>query len=150
MLYRGVVVPGDRLGRKLGYPTANLKISPDVLPKDGVYAGEVRGEKLSRVYIGAVSVGNKPTVAGEKRVFEVYIPGFKGNLYGSELQVSLIKKIRGQKKFASIEELKRQIAEDVRKILSLKKEDRARDRQTPDRRKTSRLLGLKKSRPKKA
>ena len=149
MLYRGVVVPGDKLGRKLGYPTANLKISPTILPKDGVYAGEVFGDKLG-VCLGAVSVGRRPTVAGNKRVFEVYIPGFKGNLYGTKLQVSLVKKIRGQKKFASIEDLKRQIAEDVRKILSLKKEDRARDRQTPDRKKTSRLSGLKKSRPKKA
>ena len=149
MLYSGVVVSGDKLGRKLGYPTANLKISPAVLPKDGVYAGEVFGDNLG-VRLGAVSVGRRPTVAGNKRVFEVYIPGFKGNLYGAKLQVSLIKKIRDQKKFDSIEELKRQIAEDVRKILSLKKEERARDRRTPDRRRTSRSLGLKKSRPKKA
>ncbi len=148
MLYCGRVVAGDKLGRKLGYPTANLEIDPSVFPKDGVYAARVYGDKVC-IRLGAVSVGTRPTVAGSQRLFEVYIPEFKGNLYGTELKVSLIKKIRNQKKFASIEELKRQIKEDVREVLKFKTIDPVKDRRIPDRKRTSRLLGSRKPQPKK-
>ncbi len=144
MLYCGRVVSGDKIGRKLGYPTANLEIDPAVFPKDGVYAGKVDSVKLG-VRLAAVSVGTRPTVNGSRRVFEVHIPGFKGNLYGTKLKVSLLKKIRGQKKFASLQDLKNQIAQDVLKIRDL-----AEDRQIPDRKKTSPLLGSRRVRPRKA
>ncbi len=149
MLYCGRVVSGYQLGRKLGYPTANLKIDPAIFPKDGVYAGKVDGSKLG-VRLAAVSVGTRPTVDGKRRVFEIYIPGFKGNLYGTKLKVSLLKKIRGQKKFSSLQGLKRQIAQDVRNVLEFKIKGLAKDRQTPDRKKTSRLLGSRKVQSKKA
>jgi len=113
----GKVVEGDRRGREIGFPTVNLSLSdPDkLLPRNGVYlAGtEVNG----RTYMVLMNVGVRPTVssAGVKTV-EAHILGYNGNLYGSVLKFSLLRFIREEKKFLSVEELKVQLEKDKKTV----------------------------------
>jgi len=110
--FRGVVVKGERLGRKLGFPTANVEVEggADRLPR-GVHKVMVEGR------VGVCNVGVRPTVGGARLVVEVHIPGFTGDLYGKTLEVEILGKIRDEKKFASLDELKAQIAVDVAAAL---------------------------------
>lgn len=116
---RGTVVSGDKLGRVLGYPTANLELPKNKLvPKDGVYAAvaEVGGQKRTV----AVSIGTRPTVAdGLDRVVEALILDFTGDLYGAVLELSLIDLVREQAKFPTLEALKEQMVIDVTKVRDL-------------------------------
>ena len=109
----GVVEQGDHRGHKLGYPTANLNPHNEVLPPNGVYAVRVlvKNEKLG----GVVNIGVRPTFAeGEhKRVLEAHIFDFDRDLYGQEVEVVFLKKLREEKKFDSVDALKQQIAADV-------------------------------------
>ncbi len=109
----GRVLVGDRLGRQLGFPTANLEADKLVLPPNGVYAGCTRvQEKLFRAVI---NIGVRPTVATgqpELRV-EAHLLDFRGDLYGQEVELELGKKLRGEQKFASVQELTAQIERDV-------------------------------------
>ena len=117
--YVSKVVHGDRRGRKLGFPTANLEISDGrlMLP-NGVYAVRVKiGEKI---FGGVANIGNNPTFKIAKRRLEIFIDEFNKNIYGEEIFVSFVDKIREEKTFSSVEELKKQIREDLknaRKIL---------------------------------
>ncbi len=110
----GVVVDGNKKGRTIGFPTANLKIEDEtkLLPGNGVYA--VRVKHNEKVYNGMLNVGFKPTVASNKEIsIEVNIFDFEGeDLYGQNLKIEMIDWIRDEKKFASIEELKQQLGED--------------------------------------
>lgn len=110
----GEVVPGKRLGRQLGFPTAN--ISPNyraLLPKKGVYAVEVSMPDGS-FRRGVANIGTQPSVAqGAPMRLEVHIPGFDGDLYGERLTVKFVKQIRDEKRFDTLEELKAQIREDI-------------------------------------
>mgnify|MGYP001568283087 CR=1 FL=1 len=104
----GVVVRGQGLGAKLGFPTANLAFSGQP-PQRGVWAVEVKG-----LGPAVCNVGVRPTVAGEARLqVEVHILNFDGDLYGKTLKLVFLKRLRGEKKFASLEALKEQIARDV-------------------------------------
>lgn len=110
----GRVVRGDRRGVELGFPTANIDTDREqALPADGVYT--------SRVFINAqdypamTNIGLHPTFGGDQRLVEVYIMDYKGDLYGRELTVDIIERLRGELKFDSPEELKAQIAEDVKR-----------------------------------
>jgi len=110
----GRVVRGDKRGAELGFPTANLDTEREqALPADGVYT--------SRTYIddqahpAMTNIGLHPTFGGGKRLVEVYIMDYKGDLYGRELAVDIIERLRGEKKFDSPEELRAQIAEDVKR-----------------------------------
>lgn len=109
---RGRVVRGDGMGRKLGFPTANLKIPISSRPPRGVWkvlaAGTTLGER-----VGACNVGVRPTVGGSRRVVEVHVPGFRGNLYGRTLTLRFIAKIRSERRFPSLGALKAQIRKDV-------------------------------------
>jgi hypothetical protein len=117
----GVVVRGDGRGRDLGYPTANLKIETGDLPENGVYAVEAEAEGLPRAK-AACNVGSRPTVAGTPGVHvEVHIPGFSGELYGRRMSVRFVRRIRAERKFASLDELKAQIARDVASLRPLDK-----------------------------
>jgi riboflavin kinase/FMN adenylyltransferase len=114
----GVVVHGDGRGRTIGVPTANLEEVPELLPGNGVYAVEVdaldalTGE--SRPLGGGVTnVGTRPTVGGTARRVETHVFAFAGDLYGSRMRVHLVARIRDEKKFAGIDELKAQIARDM-------------------------------------
>lgn len=112
----GVVVAGERLGRRLGYPTANLGLACDqVVPADGVYAGRCRtpfGE-----FAAAVSIGTRPTVGGGRRAIEAHLLDYPGReLYGSAVELDVLSRIRGQETFDGVEALKRQMALDVQKV----------------------------------
>lgn len=107
----GKIVHGKKLGRKIGFPTANLEIDKDlVLPKIGVYYTniEVEGE----IYRGITSVGNNPTVNGDTITVETYILNFSKDIYGKKIKLYFIEKIREQQKFASLDELKKQLERD--------------------------------------
>ena len=110
----GRVVRGDRRGVELGFPTANLDTgSEQALPADGVYT--------SRVYIdnqahpAMTNIGRQPTFGGGQRLVEVYIMDYEQDLYGQDLAVEIIERLRGEIKFDSPEALKKQIAEDVKR-----------------------------------
>ncbi len=109
----GKVIVGDKLGRQLGFPTANLDVTGLVLPPNGVYAAVTR---LNGVfYRAALNIGLRPTVAAGRpqlRV-EAHLLDFNGELYGQELEIEVGDKLRDEKKFASLNELRKQIALDV-------------------------------------
>lgn len=109
---RGRVVRGERLGRKLGFPTANLKLPSSARPPRGVWKVLVEGTTVGE-RLGACNVGVRPTLGGVRLVVEVHIPGFRGDLYGRTLTVSFLSKIRSERRFASLGALKAQIRRDV-------------------------------------
>ncbi|GAA6737005.1 riboflavin biosynthesis protein RibF [Thermus oshimai] len=107
----GVVVEGDRLGQKLGFPTANLAVHPLKVLPPGVYAVEAEGPFGRRK--GVANVGTRPTLEGKERRLEVHLLGFMGALYGAELKVVFLKRLREERRFESLEALKEQIAKDI-------------------------------------
>lgn len=108
----GVVVAGDDRGKQLGYPTANLRPHHDALPPEGVYAVQVIGSGLARG--GVANLGRRPTfAAGGERVLETHLWEFQGNLYGQELEVRFLKRLRAEQKFPSRDALRAQIVLDV-------------------------------------
>jgi riboflavin kinase / FMN adenylyltransferase len=107
----GTVVTGQQLGRKIGFPTANLQIDPlKFLPRYGVYAVNVAID--NRTVNGVMNLGCRPTIDGKGVTIEVHILDWTDDIYGKELQVSLKQFIRPEQKFASIDDLKTQIAID--------------------------------------
>lgn len=110
---RGTVEAGDQIGRKLGFPTANLNPHNEVLPPNGVYAVRVIHE--GRPLNGVVNIGVRPTVASNPsdRRFELHILDFSGNVYGKTLEVIFAQRIREERKFGSADALKAQIAQDT-------------------------------------
>lgn len=123
---RGKVVSGDRRGRSLGFPTANLKLlgTHMAIPAFGVYAGSVKVGKQR--YDAMVNVGDNPTFANQETRLEVHLFDFGGNLYGQEIRVELWLRIRGEKKFSSLEKLIRQLQEDEKMVKSLLASEKAR------------------------
>ena len=109
----GRVVAGDKLGRQLGFPTANLDAAGLVLPPNGVYSGFT---KLNgKCYRVALNIGFRPTMASDRpelRV-EAHLLDFSGRLYGTELEVEIGQKLRDERQFASPAELRAQIARDI-------------------------------------
>ncbi|BCW97272.1 MAG: riboflavin biosynthesis protein [Armatimonadota bacterium] len=114
----GVTVHGDGRGQKIGFPTANLEISPRrLLPANGVYA--VNGRFNGVLLRGAANVGVRPTVGGGPRGLEVHLVGFRGELYGNHLEVRFLERLRDEKRFSSLEELAAQIRQDVARALEV-------------------------------
>lgn len=115
----GLVEPGDHRGRELGFPTANLNPHDEVLPPDGVYA--VRVNIAAESLGGVVNIGVRPTFAGAQphRVLEVHILDFARELYGQNIEVLFLSKLRDEQKFASVDALKAQIAADVQAAREL-------------------------------
>ena len=110
-----VATEGRHVGTKLGFPTANIHLSPDKFPlKTGVYAVSIPLE--NRVYRGIANYGSRPTFENSKVVFEVYIDGFCGNLYGKEITVLFDRRIRDVRTFASAEALVAQLKQDLEEI----------------------------------
>lgn len=107
----GEVIDGKKLGRTINFPTANLKNSPEIiLPKKGVYYTNV--EYKGNIYKGITSVGSNPTVNGKDITVETHILDFDNNIYGDIIKLYFIDKIRNEKKFNSLEELKNQLIKD--------------------------------------
>lgn len=115
---RGVVEHGRRLGRELGFPTANLAVDEALAAEDGVYASlvEVGGVR----YLAMSNLGRNPSVGGQPRHLETHLFGFEGSLYGREVRVVLLRKVRDERRFDTVEELRAQIARDKEQILNLK------------------------------
>ncbi len=109
---RGLVVPGDGRGKKLGFPTANLKISSElILPGNGVYftALTIDGKKM----FGATNIGKRPTFSKDDQTVEVHVMDYKGDLYGKNITVFFLKKIRDEIAFPGAETLVGQLKEDI-------------------------------------
>ncbi len=126
-LYRltGIVVDGDHRGSTLGFPTANLSLRERLcLPADGIYAVWVRIAGEKDAHPGAASIGIRPTFgAGERRI-EVYLIGFDGDLYGQDLSMEFVARLRGEERFDSTRALVAQMIEDVKATKAiLGKED---------------------------
>lgn len=123
-LISGEVVHGEQNGRKIGYPTANIRYIPNlVVPSSGVYAVIVELE--NKKYVGACNVGTNPTVSDNKTIkIEVHIIGYEGNLYGKNIRLYFIKKIRNECKFDSMDYLMRQITSDKSTIIEIMKDKR--------------------------
>jgi riboflavin kinase/FMN adenylyltransferase len=104
----GTVVSGDARGGTLGYPTANLRVDPDLLvPEYGIYAGWAAGHRA------AVSIGTNPHYGGSERRVEAFLLDFEGDLYGERLIVELWRRLREERAFANEDELVAQITRDV-------------------------------------
>ena len=112
----GRVVTGDQLGRQLGFPTANLDVPGLILPPNGVYAATtVVGGQRHRV---ALNIGLRPTVAASqpKLRVEAHLLDFNGDLYGTELEVEIGTRLREERRFGSVDELKGQLERDVQAV----------------------------------
>jgi riboflavin kinase/FMN adenylyltransferase len=119
-IFSGTVVHGDKLGRELGYPTANLRMEGDekIIPGNGIYAVYAQPEQEAKRLKAMMSIGFRPTVDGKKRVIEVNIFDFDRQLYDQQLKVSVIKYLREEIKFDGLPALIEQIGQD--KVESLK------------------------------
>ena len=109
---QGVVVRGDQIGRTLGWPTANLRVSEGKALPLGVFAVQVVNDKGER-WGGMANVGWRPTIEGRERRFEVHLFDYQGDLYGEELQVKFLSRLRGEQKFSGLDELKAQLGRDA-------------------------------------
>ncbi|MBT4803554.1 MAG: bifunctional riboflavin kinase/FAD synthetase [Legionellales bacterium] len=112
--FSGRVVTGRRLGRRMGFKTANININSNKLPLNGVYIVAVSGNKISRDSYGIANIGYRPTVCNNslRRLVEVHIYSHDQDIYGERIAIKFMKKIRDERKFANIDELKEQINSD--------------------------------------
>lgn len=117
--FSGTVVPGDRRGRTIGYPTANLSVddSGKIMPADGVYA--VRAVVDGQQFGGMMNTGFRPTVDGRTHSTEVHLFDFERDVYGQRMDVAVMARIRGERRFPDLEALKGQLAMDRVDALAL-------------------------------
>jgi riboflavin kinase / FMN adenylyltransferase len=114
---RGTVTTGDRRGRTIGFPTANVKAATELVPRDGVYAVTFQVEGSTEVRRGIANVGVRPTFGGDDQAaIEVHLFDFDGDVYGKEVLVSFVWRVRDEQKFAGIEALVAQIKADVETV----------------------------------
>jgi riboflavin kinase/FMN adenylyltransferase len=117
---RGRVIPGQRLGKDLGFPTANLPLERRRAPVAGIFAVRVRVQAGAPLP-GVASLGTRPTVAGTEPLLEAHVFDFSGELYGHEIEVEFVAKLRDEERFASLDALAAQMrrdAADARRILN--------------------------------
>ncbi|MBI1367975.1 MAG: riboflavin biosynthesis protein RibF [Planctomycetes bacterium] len=114
---RGRVIEGEKRGRTIGFPTANIDTADRVLPADGVYGGTI--DLDGRTFPVAISVGVKPTFGKRDRAFEVYIMGDVGDLYDRVLEIRVLRFLRDQAVFTSVEPLVEQMQRDVRSVQAM-------------------------------
>jgi riboflavin kinase/FMN adenylyltransferase len=109
----GYVVKGHGIGKKLGFPTANLKVDQNkLIPAHGVYCAICNGKKA------AVNIGDRPTFGPGKTQIEVHIIGFTGRLKSKALQIHLVKRLRDEIQFSDVNKLKQQICLDIKKVVN--------------------------------
>lgn len=116
---KGTVVTGAAIGRRLGFPTANIELeeSMKLLPKDGVYEVEITVKGTQ--HKGVMNIGVKPTIAKNlKRTIEVYIIDFSEDIYGENAEVKIVRRLRGELSFDNINALKTQIETDVKRVIT--------------------------------
>jgi riboflavin kinase/FMN adenylyltransferase len=120
---KGVVVSGQKVGRTIGFPTANMKLYEPLklVPADGVYCVYV--EVLGKVYIGICNIGTRPTVGeSNERTIETHILNFEEDIYGLDIKIEFVGSIRAEKKFPSLDALKEQLQKDKDFAQSLLKD----------------------------
>lgn len=112
----GVVVAGNRMGRTIGFPTANIQLYEPLklVPGNGVYAVEV--EVMGRKYLGMTNIGKRPTVGGTTRTIETHILDFSEDIYGLPMRIRFLRRIRDERKFPSLEALRAQLLEDSLRV----------------------------------
>lgn len=115
----GRVAHGNKLGRTIGFPTANIMLNRLVVPIHGVYM--VRVETKTGTYQGIANIGNRPTINGTKPLLEVHIFDFNQSIYGEAIEVSFVKKLRDEVKFSNFEALKQQIEKDKQQAVEFLK-----------------------------
>lgn len=110
-LLTGEIVTGRGIGRKINFPTINLSIKEDykLIPKKGVYIVKASFEEST---YGIMNIGFRPTVGGSGQTIEIHLLDFNGDLYGKKIQIEVLKRLRDEKKFESVEQLSEQIAKD--------------------------------------
>ena len=114
----GTVVRGDDLGKKIGFPTANLSAHNEQFPPNGVYFAQAMLDGV--IYPGVLNLGYRPSVSSEKdRVLEIHLFDFDRDIYGSDLEVRFVRYLRPEKKFENVDMLARQIALDVKQARDL-------------------------------
>jgi len=113
----GRVVHGDKIGRSLGFPTANIAVKENykLIPSDGIYAVRVCHEYAK--YDGMLNIGNRPTIGGDNKTIEVNIFDFDRDIYESEITIEFVDLIRKEIKFSSLEELKKQLKSDKQSVI---------------------------------
>jgi len=117
----GQVVSGDKRGRDLGFPTANLDLKPEqALPSDGVYATITHTD--DNLLPSVTNIGVRPTFGGSKRLVETYILDFEGELLGQKITIDLVDKLRDEERFDTAEKLKAQMIKDVEQARQILKE----------------------------
>jgi riboflavin kinase/FMN adenylyltransferase len=117
----GTVIHGDKRGRLLGYPTANLQLDPwKLIPANGVYATCVwRVDRPEILYYGATSIGLRPVFHGTERRCEVHILDFDDTIYDEQLLIALVRRLRSEEMFPSIDELIKQMGQDVSNVRQI-------------------------------
>ena len=119
---RGKVITSDKRGRVLGFPTANLDIKPQqALPGNGIYATIVQVD--GKQFPSATNIGIRPTFEEGERTVETHLLNYQGDLYGKEIRVEFVQKLRDEQRFSSSEELKTQIEKDVREVEAILAKD---------------------------
>lgn len=115
----GKVVEGLKLGRTIGYPTANIQVTDQykLIPADGIYA--VKLKHANKMYSGMLSIGNNPTVEGKGRSIEVNIFDFNESIYGDTVTLYFIERLREEQKFNSLDDLKKQLLKDEQDSLRI-------------------------------
>ena len=116
--FSGKVVKGKQLGRTIGFPTANIQIDEEykLIPKNGVYI--VKSIISDKTYFGMMNIGTRPTVDGKNLTIEVYFFDFEKDIYDTSITVSILDRIRDEKKFDSFDDLKKQIEKDKESTIS--------------------------------
>ena len=110
---QGKVIKGQKRGRRIGFPTCNIKLNDYIIPKLGVYSVIVKTNQFKKK--GIANIGYRPTFNGQNLLLEVNIFGINKNLYNKEVKVNFVKFIRAEKKFRNLEQLKKQIKIDINK-----------------------------------
>jgi riboflavin kinase/FMN adenylyltransferase len=115
----GIIVKGDKIGRKIGFPTANLYIEEKykLKPQNGVYLVQCHWD--NQKYFGMMNVGKRPTISGKETQIETYFFDFDGDLYGKKLNINLLEKIRDEQKYDSLESLGNQLSIDQKSCREL-------------------------------
>ena len=111
---KGKVQKGKQLGKKIGFPTANIDIKDYILACPGVYAVRIKMTNNSKIIKGIANLGYRPTFNEKKILLEVHLFNFSGNLYNKDLSVEFLKFIRKEKKFKNINKLRSQIKLDLK------------------------------------
>jgi len=119
---RGLVTRGDRRGRELGFPTANLSAVETLVPRAGVYAGRTQLENSK--YWSAIHIGPSPTFSETSKI-EVHLLDFEGSIYGKSIEVEFFEPLRGARKFTSADELRRQLKQDIQQTRQIAKQHSA-------------------------